>query len=105
MDIKTGILAFKVKSDKESIKALVYQASQITTQCVKQNIKIIDCVITFGGVKDVLREVKKIDSKKQFDYLLIYAPNQIANSKEDFVALEDVLKHDFQVEILTLRQK
>lgn len=104
MNIKTGVLAFKVKSDKESMRTLVYQTSQITTQCVKQNIKIIDCVITFGGVKDVVREIKKIDNKKRFDYLLIYSPQQIANNKDDFIALVDILKHDFQIEVLALRE-
>lgn len=102
--LKTGVMAFKVKSDKESIRTLAYQTSQITTQCVKQNIKIIDCVITFGGVKDVLREVKKIDSKKRFDYLLVYSPNQIAGNKEDFMALTNILKDEFQVDVLILRQ-
>lgn len=104
MNIKTGVLAFRVKSDKESMRTLVYQTSQITTQCVKQNIKIIDCVITFGGVKDVVREIKKIDNKKRFDYLLIYSPQQIANNKDDFIALVDILKHDFQIEVLALRE-
>ena len=104
MSIKTGVLAFKVKSDKDSIKTLIYQTSQITTQCVKQNIKIIDCAVTFGGVKDILREVKKIDSKKRFDYLLVYSPNQIDGNKEDFMTLTNILKDEFQVEVLILRQ-
>lgn len=104
MNIKTGVLAFRVKSDKESMRTLVYQTSQITTQCVKQNIKIIDCVITFGGVKDIVREIKKIDNKKRFNYLLIYSPQQIANNKNDFIALVDILKHDFQIEVLALRE-
>ena len=45
--VTKGVLALKVKSDKESLKTLAYQVAQITTQCVKSDIKIIDCIITF----------------------------------------------------------
>ena len=79
--VTTGVLALKVKSDKASLKTLAYQVAQITTQCVKSDIKIVDCIITFGGTKDFVREITKLDAKKEFDFLLIYSPQQIAKER------------------------
>ena len=101
--VTTGVLALKVKSDKESIRTLAYQVAQITTQCVKTNIKIVDCIITFGGTKDFIREITKLDKKKEFDFLLIYSPQQIAKDAVEYQAFKEFLKEQFDVEIKTLR--
>lgn len=101
--VTKGVLALKVKSDKESLKTLAYQVAQITTQCVKSDIKIIDCIITFGGIKDFAREVAKMDAKKEFDYLLIYSPQQISKDGVEFQAFKEVLKEKYDIEIKALR--
>ncbi len=101
--ITTGVLAMKVKSDKESLRTLAYQVAQITTQCVKDDIKIIDCILTFGGTKDFIREITKLDTKKHFDFILIYSPQQIAKNNVEYQAFKQVLKEEFDVEIRTLR--
>ena len=62
--VERGMMVFKVKTDKESIKTLVYQTCMLTTQCTKDNIKIIDCVITFGGGKSVIAEIKRVKARK-----------------------------------------
>lgn len=103
MNISYGVMALKTKSDKESIRTLAYQVCQITTHCVKQNIKIVDCIVTFGGIKDFLREIKKLDTKKEFNYLLIYSPHQIAKSEQEYLEFANILEKDFQIEIKYLR--
>ena len=67
MEMKYSVMAVKTKSDKKSIKSLAYQVSMITTKCVNPNIKILDCIVTFGGVKDILREVKRLKEYKEAD--------------------------------------
>ena len=101
--VATGVLALKVKSDKESLKTLAYQVAQITTQCVKDNIKIVDCILTFGGVKDFTRAITKLDAKKEFDYLLIYSPQQIAKDDVEYQAFKEVIKEQFDIDIKALR--
>ena len=103
--VTTGVLALKVKSDKESLRTLAYQVAQITTQCVKSNIKIIDCIITFGSTKDFIREITKLDAKKEFDFLLIYSPQQISKDGVEYQAFKEVLKEKFDVEIKVLRNQ
>lgn len=98
-----AITASKAKSDKESIKTMSYQIAQITTRCVEHNIKIIDCLITFGGTKDILREVKKLDNKVHFDYLIIYSPKQISQSAEEYNAFVETMKTEFKVEVVPYR--
>ncbi len=61
--MEKGVIALKAKSDKASLKTMAYQVSQITTRAVKANIELVDCIITFGGTKDILREVKKLDGQ------------------------------------------
>lgn len=94
-----GVMAFKVKNNKDSIKALTYQVAKITTDCVDQNIRIKDCIITFGGTKDILREVKKLHSMKEFDCLLIYSPKQIADTQTEFLLFANTLKNEYKIEV------
>ena len=104
MDLKTAVMAFKVKGDKENIRALAFQVSQITTRCVQHNIKLIDAIIIFGGVKDILREVKKLDRKERFDYIIIYAPRQIATTEQEYQDFVATMREEYQVEVLPYRQ-
>lgn len=104
MDLKTAVMAFKVKGDKENIKALAFQTCQITTRCVQHNIKIIDAVIVFGGTKDILREVKKLDKRERFDYLIIYAPRQITQTEQEYNDFVATMQQEYQVEVLPYRQ-
>ena len=64
--MEQSVIVLKAKTDKASLKTFAYQVAQITTQATKSNIQIVDCIVTFGGVKDVLREVKKLDGQKRF---------------------------------------
>lgn len=101
--MKTGVIAIKVNRDKDGIKTALAQAAQLATTCVKTDIKIVDCIPTFIGAADIIKEVKKIDRKRRFDYLLIYSPNQIAKSPQEYKEFVSALKHDFQIEVQYLR--
>lgn len=98
-----GVIAIKAKSDKASLKTLMYQTAQITTRATKANIQIVDCIVTFGSARDVLREVKQIDAKKHFDSLLIYAPSQLCKNMEEYTVLEQTLAKDFKIGIRSYR--
>lgn len=101
--MKTGVVAIKVNRDKDGIKTAMSQSGQIATACVKNDIKIVDCIPTFIGAADIIKEVKKIDRKRRFDYLLIYSPNQIAKNAQEYKEFVSILKHDFQIEVIYLR--
>lgn len=101
-ELKTGVMAFKVRTDKESLKVLAYQVSQITTECVHRNIKLVDCIITFGSSKDIIREVKKIDTKRKFDYLIIYSRNQIGFSETEMLDFMKAMD-EYEVRVVALR--
>ena len=79
--MEKAVIALKVKSDKTGIRTAVYQACQLAMQAWRSGIEVVDCVITFGGAKDIIREVKVIDAKERFDTLLIYSPSQICKDK------------------------
>ena len=53
--MEKAVIALKVKSDKSGIRTAVYQACQLAMQAWKSNIEVIDCIVTFGGSKDILR--------------------------------------------------
>lgn len=101
--MEKGVIALKTKSDKASLKTMAYQVSQITTRAVKANIELVDCIITFGGTKDILREVKKLDGQKRFDSLLIYSPSQICKDQVEYLALQEILEKDFKIQIRYVR--
>ncbi len=104
MDMSYAVMAFKTKADKRSIKNLTYQVAMITTKCVNPNIKLVDCIITFGGVRDILREVRNLDKTKTFQYLLIFSPKQVAKSKEEYEYFVDTLLDEFGVKVITYKE-
>ena len=91
--MEQAVLVLKAKTDKTGLKTLAYQVAQITTQATKSDIKIIDCIVTFGGVKDIVREVKKLDSQKEFQSILIYSPSQVCKDENDYRFLTAVLNY------------
>ena len=101
--MEKAVIALKVKSDKTGIRTAVYQACQLCMQAWKSNIEVIDCIVTFGGSKDILREVKVIDAKARFDTLLIYSPSQICKDKIEFLEFENFMTECFKVQIKFLR--
>lgn len=82
---------------------MAYQVAQITTQATKTNIKIIDCVVTFGGAKDILREIKNLDTQKEFQSILIYSPNQVCKDEQEYKGLVAALHSDFNVSVRAYR--
>ena len=101
--MEKAVIALKVKSDKAGIKTAIYQTYQLCLQAWKSGIEVIDCIVTFGGSKDIIREVKVIDAKARFDTLLIYSPSQVCKEKQEFIELESVLANNFQIKVRYLR--
>ena len=101
--MEQGVIVLKAKTDKASLKTFAYQVAQLTTQATKTNIKIVDCIVTFGGAKDILREVKKLDGQKRFENILIYSPNQICKNALEYQDLVATLEKDYKVGVKCLR--
>lgn len=101
--MEKAVIALKVKSDKSGIRTAVYQACQLYAQAWKSGIEVVDCIVTFGGARDIIREVKVIDAKARFDTLLIYSPSQVCKEKQEFIELESILADNYQIQIRYLR--
>lgn len=101
--MECGVIALKAKTDKAGLRTMAYQVAQITTQAVKNDIKLIECIITFGGVKDILREIKAMDSKKRFEYLLIYSPSQICKDLLEYRAFVEILEREYKIQVKYIR--
>lgn len=101
--MEQAVLVLKAKTDKTGLKTLAYQVAQLTTQATKTDIKIVDCIVTFGGVKDIVREVKKLDSQKEFQSILIYSPSQVCKDENDYRYLTAVLKNEYGVRVRCYR--
>lgn len=97
------VIALKTKSDKASLMTFAYQLSTIVTKCVRSDFEVSDFVVTFGGTKDVLRELKKIDAKKRFEYVIVYSPKQIAQNADEFNDFVTQVKADYKSDVLWLR--
>ena len=104
MDMKTAVIAIKVKGDKSSIKTTVYQVAQLATECYKNGIKIVDCAIAYsGGPKSLIRELKTIDARKRFDYVIVFSPMQVAKDKREFAEFQQEVESSFKCEVMWLR--
>lgn len=104
VDMKYAVMAVKTKGDKKSIKSLAYQVAKITTKCVNPNIRLVDCIVTFGGTKDIIREVRNLIPNKDFQYLIIYSPKHIAQTEEEYNKFVSCLKNDYHIEVITYKE-
>ena len=101
--MENAVMVLKAKSDKASLRTMAYQVAQITTKCVELDVKIIDCIVTFGGVKDVLRELKKLDAGKRFDSVIIYSPSQICKDDAEYQAFVDEVQTTLKAGVRYIR--
>lgn len=101
--MSSAVLAVRAKAEKASIYALVHQVVGMTGLCINNNAKIVDCAFVFSGTKELIKELKKIDARKRFDYVVIYSPAQIAESKEEFTSFVDTVEQQFKCRVTWLR--
>lgn len=101
--MEKAVIALKVRNDKAGIKTAIYQACQLCAQALKNDIQVVECIVTFGGAKDILREVKALDAKGRFDTLLIYSPSQICKSGVEYIEFENFMAECFKIQIRYLR--
>ena len=102
MDMPTAAVVIKTKSDKASIKSGFYQSMQIATMCAKNHVKIIDCLPVYGQ-KSIMRELKTVDARKRFDYVIFFSPAQVAKTKQEFDDLVNEIETTFKCEVRWLR--
>ena len=103
MSMPTAVVALKAKGDKASIRTAIYQSMQIATKCTKDNVAVIDGIVTFGGTKDIFRELKTIDARKRFDYVIVFSPAQIAKTKQEFEDFVAEVESTFKCKVVWLR--
>ena len=101
--LEQTVMVLKAKSDKASLKAMAYQIAQIATECTKHNVRIVDCIVTFGGPKDIIRELKKIDAQKRFDSIIVYSPTQICKNANEYGAFVNEVQTNFQAGVRCIR--
>lgn len=101
-----GIMTFSTKTDKESLRALTFQVTQVYTQAYNNWVQVIDCIVVSGGIQDILAELKKAKRRNKYhiDYLLIYSPHQISKTKEEYLSFVDTVKKEYKMEVIYLKE-
>lgn len=101
-----GIMAFSTKTDKESLRALTFQVTQVYTQAYDNWVQVVDCIVVTGGIKDILSELKKAKRRNKcpLDYLLIYSPHQISKTKDEYLSFVDTVKKEYKMEVIYLKE-
>ena len=93
------VIVFKAAKDKSTQKTLLYQVAQ----CVDKNLKIVDGIVTHGGLKDVKRELTAIIDRKLVCFLFFYSPQNIARTSEEFYDFVDEMKKEHNISVFWLR--
>lgn len=80
-----GVIVVKPSSTaKADIEIALKQVAQITTRCCKNNIEVIDIVVTFGSSKDISKRVKALIEQKEIQLLLLYTAKHAAKSEQEY---------------------
>lgn len=102
-DLERGIMVFRMRSDKEAIRTMAFQVAMLTTQCTKDNIKIIDCLVSFGGTKSVISEIGRLKDRKEFDYVLLYSPKNVCSTPMEYRGfVSEIKKRGLGLKVLKL---
>ena len=87
METKNAVLVIKGKADRPGLRKAVVQAATMGKYC--NDYAINGYIVVPAGktvANDICKQVKKLRAENRipFDYLLIYAPNEVAKSKTEF---------------------
>lgn len=96
-------IAFKVATDKASLENLVSQSMQIAVYCLNNNLNPIGCVLTFRSCEDILKQLKKLDNKERFEYVVIYSPRQIAKNHAEYTEFVQAVRNNYKSDVKHLR--
>lgn len=102
MSMSTAVAVIKIRNDKATIKSGFYQSMQIATMCNETHVKIIDCVPVYSE-KSIMKELRTIDARKRFDYVIIFSPVQVAKSKQEFEDFVNEVETTFTCKVVWLR--
>ncbi|MFV0517431.1 MAG: hypothetical protein ACK5MV_08540 [Aminipila sp.] len=98
-----AVIVVKTKSDLDSINVAITQWDQMAFECGRRNIEIVDRILTTGGIKDIQKKIEKLDKLKQFDYVVLYSPNQFADKRQDYIDFVGYLDNFFGVKVVAIR--
>ena len=99
----SAVIVLKTSTDKASLEDLVWQTSQLTTFCLQHKVEPIDCVVTFRGSDDILKQLKRVDRKKRFEYVIIYSPHQICKGRVEYNTFVSACREIYKAEVKYLR--
>jgi hypothetical protein len=83
--IPAVIVVKPASTAKADIEISCRQVAQITTTCVGKNVYVEDIIVTFQGVKDIIKRVKSLTEHKDIQVLLVYNAKQIASSEKEYM--------------------
>lgn len=101
--MSSAVIVLKTSTDKASLEDLVWQTSQLTVFCLQHKVEPIDCVVTFRGQDDILKQLKRVDRKKRFEYVIIYSPHQICKGRTEYNTFVKDCREIYKAEVKYLR--
>ncbi len=99
-----GVIVVKpLSTAKADIEIALKQVAQITTRCCKNNIEIIDIVVTFGSSKDINKRVKALMEQKEIKLLLLYTAKQAAESEQEYKGFVADMRDWYGIKVICYR--
>jgi hypothetical protein len=99
-----GVIVVKpLSTAKADIEIALKQVAQITTKCVKNNIEVIDIIVTFGSSKDISKRVKALVEQKEIHLLLFYTAKQAAETENEFTAFVSDMRDWYGLKVVCYR--
>lgn len=92
--MKKAVIALKAGKTKAEQKELAYQAGRLSTVCTAKDVQIIDCILTYAGLRDIQKSALKIKEKNEFDYLVFYSGKDFTDDRDKWLLFIEELKKD-----------
>ena len=107
MEPNKAVLVINGKADRPGLRKAVVQAATMGKYCGNYDITgYIVVTKSSTAIKDIRQQVRKLraENRTPFDYLLIYAPKEIAKTEQEFTTFCWQMEKDCQCIVKWLKQ-
>jgi len=103
-EIRTCAIVVKpLSTSKSDLEVLAKQVAQITTKCCRNNILVVDIIVTTSNLKDVTKRVASLTEHSEVKYLFFYSAKTIAKNEKEFLDFVEEMSNFYNIDVKRMK--
>lgn len=101
--IPAVIVVKPLSTAKADLEVMAKQIANITTKCCRNNVEVVDIIVTLSGIKDIKKRIKALVEHREIQYLMVYSAKSIATNEKEFKEFVSDMQSWYGIEVKTIR--